>query len=122
MILYLLDSNNPLNHPPDRGATAHLYPSEPRSRLIQEIILGMGGWRVFEELGIEAEICHLNEGHAAFAVLARAIGFMRRTGAAVLCGAPGDASRQHIHHAYAGRGRLRPVFTGVVAALCGGIG
>lgn len=80
VILYLLDSNDPLNHPPDRGATAYLYPSEPRSRLIQEIILGMGGWRVLEELGIEAEICHLNEGHAAFAVLARAFGFMRQTG------------------------------------------
>jgi starch phosphorylase len=78
--LYLLDSNESLNHPPDRGATAHLYPSEPRSRLIQEIILGIGGWRVLEELGINAEICHLNEGHAAFAVLARALGFMRHSG------------------------------------------
>jgi starch phosphorylase len=78
--LYLLDSNDPLNHPPDRGATAHLYPSEPRSRLTQEIILGIGGWRVLEELGIDAEICHLNEGHAAFAVLARALSFMRRSG------------------------------------------
>ncbi len=80
VMLYLLDSNDPLNHPPDRGVTAHLYPSEPRSRLIQEIILGIGGWRVLEELGINAEICHLNEGHAAFAVLARAYSFMRQTG------------------------------------------
>lgn len=78
--LYLLDSNDPLNHPPDRGITAHLYPSEPRSRLIQEIILGVGGWRVLEDLGINVEICHLNEGHAAFAVLARAYSFMRQTG------------------------------------------
>ncbi len=78
--LYLLDSNDPLNHPPDRGATAHLYPSEPRPRLIQEIILGIGGWRVIEKLGITAEICHLNEGHAALAVLARALAFMQQTG------------------------------------------
>lgn len=78
--LYLLDSNDPLNTPPDRGATAHLYASEPRSRLIQEIILGIGGWRMLEELGIHAEICHLNEGHAAFVVLARALSFMRRNG------------------------------------------
>lgn len=49
-------------------------------RLIQEIILGMGGWRVLEALGLDPEICHLNEGHAAFAVLARAAAFMRRTG------------------------------------------
>lgn len=78
--LYLLDSNDPLNHPPDRGATTHLYPSDPRSRLLQEIILGIGGWRVIEKLGITAEICHLNEGHAAFAVLARAVAFMHQTG------------------------------------------
>lgn len=78
--LYLLDSNDPLNHPPDRGATAHLYPTDERSRLIQEIILGIGGWRILEALGINAEICHLNEGHAAFAVLARALSFMRQTG------------------------------------------
>jgi starch phosphorylase len=78
--LYLLDSNDPMNHPPDRGATAHLYPADPKSRLVQEIILGMGGWRVLEEADVPIEICHLNEGHAAFAVLARAYGFMRRTG------------------------------------------
>ncbi len=78
--LYLLDSNDPLNSPPDRGATAHLYPTDERSRLIQEIILGIGGWRTLEALGINAEICHLNEGHAAFAVLARALSFMRQTG------------------------------------------
>jgi len=76
--LYLLDSNDPLNTPPDRGATAHLYPSEPGSRLTQEIILGIGGWRVLHLLGLNAEICHLNEGHAAFAVLARAFSFMRQ--------------------------------------------
>ncbi|WP_455378116.1 alpha-glucan family phosphorylase [Petrachloros mirabilis] len=78
--LYLLDSNDPLNHPPDRGATANLYPSEPRLRLLQEIILGFGGWRVLEELRIPVEICHLNEGHAAFAVLERAFYYMRRSG------------------------------------------
>jgi starch phosphorylase len=77
--LYLLDSNDLLNSPPDRGATAHLYPSEPRARLIQEIILGIGGWQVLEELGINPEICHLNEGHAAFAVFARALSFMRHS-------------------------------------------
>lgn len=80
--LYLLDSNDPLNSPPDRGATALLYPSDERPRLTQEIILGIGGWRVVEELGLDVEICHLNEGHAAFAVLARALSFMRQTGQA----------------------------------------
>jgi len=78
--LYLLDSNDLLNSPAGRGATALLYPSGVRPRLTQEILLGIGGWRVLEELGLDVEICHLNEGHAAFAVLARALGFMRRTG------------------------------------------
>ena len=78
--LYLLDSNDLRNSPADRGATALLYPSGERPRLTQEIILGVGGWRVLEELGLDIDICHLNEGHAAFAVLARALSFMRRTG------------------------------------------
>ena len=78
--LFLLDSNDPMNQPPDRGATALLYPADVRPRLTQEIILGVGGWRVLEELGFDVEICHLNEGHAAFAVLARAESFMRQTG------------------------------------------
>ena len=78
--LYLLDSNDPLNSPPDRGVTAHLYPAGQKPRLTQEIILGVGGWRVLEELGLDVEVCHLNEGHAAFAVLARAVSFMRQTG------------------------------------------
>ena len=78
--LYLLDSNDLLNSPADRGATALLYPSGIRPRLTQEIILGIAGWQVLEELGLDVEVCHLNEGHAAFAVLARALSFMRRTG------------------------------------------
>lgn len=78
--LYLLDSNDPLNSPRDRGITAQLYPTGGTRRLLQEIILGIGGWRLIEALGLPIEVCHLNEGHAAFAVLARAAGFMRRTG------------------------------------------
>jgi starch phosphorylase len=78
--LYLLDSNDPLNNAPDRGITATLYPAGQRPRLTQEIILGIGGWRLLEELGLEVDMCHLNEGHAAFAVVARAMGFMRRAG------------------------------------------
>jgi starch phosphorylase len=78
--LYLLDSNDLLNSPADRGATALLYPSSAKARLTQEIILGLAGWRVLEELGLEVDVCHLNEGHAAFAVLARAHSYVRRTG------------------------------------------
>ncbi|HVC08785.1 MAG TPA: alpha-glucan family phosphorylase [Elusimicrobiota bacterium] len=76
--LYLLDSNDPMNSPADRGVLAKLYPEDRQTRLIQEILLGIGGWRTLEALGIKAGVCHINEGHAAFAVLERARGFMKR--------------------------------------------
>ncbi|MBI2832674.1 MAG: alpha-glucan family phosphorylase [Chloroflexi bacterium] len=78
--LYLLDSNDPLNNPFDRGITGKLYPDRPEIRLMQEMVLGISGWRMLRALGIEAEVCHLNEGHAAFAALERARDFMQRTG------------------------------------------
>jgi starch phosphorylase len=49
-------------------------------RLKQEMLLGIGGWRLLRALGIKPEVCHLNEGHAAFAVLDRARSFMEETG------------------------------------------
>jgi len=49
-------------------------------RLKQEILLGIGGWRLLRALGLQPEVCHLNEGHAAFAVLERARAFMEETG------------------------------------------
>jgi starch phosphorylase len=74
--LYLLDCNDPLNAPWDRAITANLYDPGKERRLIQEIILGFGGWMALQELGEDVDICHLNEGHAAFAVIARAYIFM----------------------------------------------
>jgi len=70
--LYLLDSNDALNSPLDRGITAKLYGGGPELRLMQEIVLGVGGWRVVEALHPEVDICHMNEGHAAFALIERA--------------------------------------------------
>ena len=78
--LYLLDTNDPGNNPWDRAITAHLYAAGQETRLLQELVLGVGGWRLVEKLGLEPEVCHLNEGHAAFAVLARAQSFARKTG------------------------------------------
>ncbi|MGD8573142.1 MAG: alpha-glucan family phosphorylase, partial [Gammaproteobacteria bacterium] len=78
--LYLLDSNDPLNAPVDRGITGKLYGGGPEMRLVQEIVLGIGGWRLLEALGLEIDVCHLNEGHAAFAVLERARSFMKNNG------------------------------------------
>lgn len=48
-------------------------------RLKQELLLGIGGWRLLAALGIKPEVCHLNEGHAAFAVLERARSYMHET-------------------------------------------
>jgi starch phosphorylase len=78
--LYLLDSNDIANHPEHRGITSELYGGGPELRLMQELLLGIGGWRMLSELGIEPEVCHLNEGHAAFAVLERARIFIKETG------------------------------------------
>ena len=78
--LYLLDANDPLNSPADRGITAKLYDAGTEIRLLQEIILGVGGWRVVEAVAPQVEICHMNEGHAAFAVLERARSYMQRSG------------------------------------------
>ena len=78
--LYLLDSNDAANFPIHRGITSELYGGGPELRLKQEILLGIGGWRLLRALGIKPEVCHLNEGHAAFAVLERARDFMEETG------------------------------------------
>ena len=79
-MLYLLDSNDPFNAPSDRGLTSALYGGSSEVRLLQEIILGIGGWRLIDALGLGIEICHLNEGHAAFVVIERARHFMAQHG------------------------------------------
>jgi len=78
--LYLLDSNDAANFPAHRGITSELYGGGPELRLKQELLLGIGGWRLLAALGIQPEVCHLNEGHAAFAILERAHCFMQETG------------------------------------------
>jgi starch phosphorylase len=77
--LYLLDSNDAANYPAHRGITSELYGGGTELRLKQELLLGIGGWRLLRALGIQPEVCHLNEGHAAFAVLERACSFMQDT-------------------------------------------
>ena len=76
--LYLLDSNDPLNSPADRGITGQLYGGGKENRLTQEIALGIGGWRLLQALNLEPAVCHLNEGHAALVTLERARTFMQR--------------------------------------------
>jgi glycogen phosphorylase len=76
LALYLLDSNDPANPPAARGIASELYGGGPELRLRQELVLGIVGWRLLRALRLEPEVCHLNEGHAAFAVLERARSFM----------------------------------------------
>lgn len=74
--LYLLDTNDPANIPAYRGITSELYGGDSELRLKQEQVLGVAGWRLLEAMGLRPEVCHLNEGHAAFAVLERARSYM----------------------------------------------
>jgi starch phosphorylase len=74
--LYLLDTNDFANTAASRCITSQLYGGDAEMRLKQEIVLGIGGWRLLRALGLEPEVCHLNEGHAAFAVLERARFYM----------------------------------------------
>jgi glycogen phosphorylase len=67
--LYLLDSDVPGNAPLDRWITARLYVSDPELRLLQYAILGIGGVRALDTMGIDPATVHLNEGHAALAGL-----------------------------------------------------
>jgi glycogen phosphorylase len=78
--LYLLDSNDAANLPEHREITAEVYGGAQEMRIMQEIVLGIGGWRMLKQLGISPEVCHLNEGHAAFVVLERAYDHMQKTG------------------------------------------
>lgn len=78
--LYLLDSNDAANLPIHRGITSELYGGDLELRLKQELILGIGGWQLLTALGIHPEVCHLDEGYAAFAVLERARSFMQTSG------------------------------------------
>ena len=107
--LLLLDSDVEGNQPEDRELTARLYGGDERVRIRQELLLGVGGVRALDALGISPGVLHLNEGHSAFAALERtrrrmiAEGIERRR----RHGARGQ--RGGVHHAHAGAGRPRLV-------------
>ncbi len=69
--LYLLDTDIDQNDPWDRQISSHLYTPDIHQRLRQQIVLGIGGYRVLEVLGVKYSILHLNEGHPAFALFER---------------------------------------------------
>ncbi len=67
--LYLLDADVPQNSPEDRHLTARLYGGDQRTRIRQELLLGVGGVKALKALGILPNVIHMNEGHSAFAPL-----------------------------------------------------
>ncbi len=79
--LYLLDANLPENAPEDRALTNTLYGGDRNHRIRQEILLGVGGVRLLEAIGVRPSVCHMNEGHSAFLALERVRQLMAREGA-----------------------------------------
>src|SRR5271168_3081588 len=67
--LFLLDSDVEANAPDDRELTSRLYGGDARTRIRQELLLGVGGFRALRAMGIAPGVLHLNEGHSGFAVL-----------------------------------------------------
>jgi len=66
--LLLLDSNVSGNAPEDRDTTSRLYGGDARTRIRQELLLGVGGFRALKAMGVSPGVLHLNEGHSGFAV------------------------------------------------------
>lgn len=64
--VYLLDANRPENEQHFRDLTLRVYGGDSTTRIMQEILLGMGGVRLLRQLGVEPSVFHMNEGHAAF--------------------------------------------------------
>ena len=75
----LMDTDRKANRPKDRRLTEGLYKGEPELRMCQQVLLGVGGVMALKALGIKASVFHLNEGHAAFASVAR-LAQLRRKG------------------------------------------
>ena len=79
--LFLLDSNIPDNTlPEDRNLTDRLYGGDRRTRIRQEILMGIGGIRALDALGMRPSVCHMNEGHSAFLALERIRQLMQERG------------------------------------------
>jgi starch phosphorylase len=79
-LLLLLDTNVDGNSDEDKALTSRLYGGDRRTRILQELILGVGGMRALQALGVAPGVIHLNEGHSAFAILELARTLMERDG------------------------------------------
>jgi starch phosphorylase len=75
--LFLLDTNLPENPRELQDVTDALYGGEQRTRIRQELVLGVGGFRALRKAGLRPAVCHMNEGHSAFLALERIATLMR---------------------------------------------
>lgn len=89
--LYLLDTNIPNNSAEDRMITARLYGGDHDTRIRQEMVLGIGGYRALVALGKKPTVCHMNEGHSAFCGLERIRILMEEHGLAF------DVAKEAVH-------------------------
>ncbi len=78
--LFLLDTNIQENKPEHRDITDRLYEGDRQTRLRQELLLGIGGFRALVAMGYDPPACHMNEGHAGFVCLARIEHLMKKYG------------------------------------------
>ena len=75
--LYLLDTNLQENTPAQRAITEKLYGGDRENRIRQEVVLGIGGVKALDAMGIKPTVYHINEGHSAFLLFQRIIDIMR---------------------------------------------
>ena len=68
-VVYLLDANRPENEQYFRDLTQRVYGGDSTTRIMQEVLLGVGGVRLLRALGLQPAVFHMNEGHAAFLTL-----------------------------------------------------
>jgi starch phosphorylase len=95
--VFLLDANRPENSQHHRDLTRRVYGGDNTMRIMQEVLLGVGGVRLLRALGIVPSVYHMNEGHAAFLTLE----LVREK----LAGPGPDPAAMSLHHPHAGRGR-----------------
>ena len=110
-MVYLLDSNRPENPQHHRDLTRRVYGGDNTMRIMQEVLLGVGGVRLLRALGVQPSVFHMNEGHAAFLTLE----LVREKMAAGKTFAEALAQTRaavHFHDPHAGRGGARPVRRG----------
>ena len=107
--LYLLDCDVEGNSPEDRELTSRLYGGDQRTRIRQELVLGVGGVKALAALGITPGVYHLNEGHSVFATLEAIRERMHNDGHELRQRPARSGPAHRLHHAHARAGRTRPL-------------